>query len=168
MKSFQEILNEKVYRLSHELGTKTPIASKILQAFKKNIEKYQSVDKNTDIKFLDKEWKKFENEATKIIMDNIKKAFGNDFKDGVIAVTSVLGKAKWQNKNDSIYSLSNDFVININVSDDVNAQKYAKKLKGWINSPITSSASLIYGQKLDSKLQNIEINDSLILSIDSK
>ncbi len=159
-------INEKIFRLSGHMGTKTPIGGKVLQAFKK---KNESVG---NIKDLNAGWVKFsKKEAPKLILDILKKNI-KEFDSVVIGVEASLENKKWDQQdstsNGILASLDKDFVININIADDAAASKISKKVKGIVNSPSSHNLTNIYGDKIVSDLQNIEIRDFLTLLIESK
>ncbi len=170
MLNFKELF-EKSYRLSGTMGTKTPIGGKVLQAFKKKVEKLKI---NTGgLEKLNKEWQVFakrQGQASSIIQNEIAKKAGEDNTSGISATLDKIDWIATPNiglENEAYYQLDGDFVININVSDDIDGNKIAKKLKGWINSPDMSDGTEIVGS-IDSSSQNIEIRDQFFLNVDNK
>lgn len=160
--------------------TKTPVGGKMLQAFKKKVENIK-LNQNTESE-LNMEWKKWtKSEGDKLLKDlvfDITQKWNKKLKpEEVIAGIQYSGgkTGSWVKTNEmtingvkrETYTLLNDFVIDINIADDVDASKLSKKFKAWVNSFLRRS-DIVYGS-MDSSLQNIEITESgFVLNIDGK
>jgi hypothetical protein len=179
--TFKQFLNEKAYRLTGIYASKGLIG-KVMQAFKKQIEKIQHEgDVTGTLIEVNKAWKKFQKTAEKIIMDQVEK--GAKSLDSVLYVTAnfsdewIADDLNGLNSDDGsgplyiAYSDSGEMVINVGFNDDVNGRKLFKKIDktGMMNSPITSKSELIYGD-LDTRVgeNNLEIRDSEYIQIDGK
>lgn len=177
IKLFEQFVNEKAYQLTGTFGAKG-IAGKVLFAFKKQIEriKYEG-DAEVTLDELNDEWAKFvKKSATDIILKELYNSI-KDFKEVVLFVNVSL-EDKWQ--ADEINGLNRpggsqlyvtyprDFVINIGFYDDADGSRFAKRVGGYMNTPINMDSD-IYGS-FDSEVgyNNIEIRSSLFLTIDAK
>lgn len=178
IKLFEDFINEKAYQMTGHYGAKG-IPGKVLFAFKKEIEKIKyEGDADETLKHLNDVWKKWgPKEGAKIIEHEVMKIVKD--KEAIVFVTASL-KRNWQaddinglNKPDSseLYvRLPEDFVINIGFADDVDANKFAKKLGGMTNSPIDKVGDVDVIGSFDPQVDenNVEIRESLMLSIDAK
>lgn len=174
---FEQFVNEKAYQLTGIYGAKG-IVGKVLFAFKKQIEriKYEG-DAEVTLDALNDEWAKFvKKSAADIILKELYNSI-KDFKESVLFVNVTLGY-EWQ--ADEINGLNRpggsqlyvtyprDFVINVGFYDDADGSRFAKKVGGYMNTPINMGSD-IYGS-FDSAVgyNNIEIRSSLFLTIDAK
>lgn len=177
IKLFEQFVNEKAYQLTGTFGAKG-IAGKVLFAFKKQIEriKYEG-DAEVTLDELNDEWAKFvKKSAADIILKELYNSI-KDFKEVVLFVNVSL-EDKWQ--ADEINGLNRpggsqlyvtyprDFVINVGFYDDADGSRFAKRVGGYMNTPINMDSD-IYGS-FDSAVgyNNIEIRSSLFLTIDAK
>lgn len=179
--TFEQFLNEKAYRLTGIYASKGLIG-KVMQAFKQEIAKvkYEGDSAGTLVE-VNKEWKKFQKDAEKIILDQVEKGAGD--MDSVLFVTANLSE-EW--KADEInglnsadgsgdlyitYSAWGETVINVGFMDDFNGKKAARKIDktGMMNPPVASSKDVIYGD-YDNRVgnNNLEIRDSEYIQIDAK
>ena len=173
--TFEQFLNEKVYRLSGYYSQKG-FLGKIFQAFKKQIEKvsYEG-DAEGTLEEVNKAWDKFQDTAKKMILDQVEKAVKD--MDQVLFVT--MSPSKWiadeinglnQEGGSSLYiSLEEaDFVINVGFMDDANASKYKRKFdkESYNNTPIASANDVIYGD-YDSAVgdNNLELRGGEVMQI---
>lgn len=168
--TFEGFLNEKVYRLSGIYASKG-IVGKVMQAFKKNIEKVKfEGDWDLTLAEINDEWKSFEKAGSKIILDEVKKAVKT--LDNVAFINVDGFNKEWQKSEErglnSNISLPGDFVINVGFMDDVDGSKFGRKLGGMMNSPILSGTD-IYGAGDDEVgNNNCEIRDRETMEIDQK
>ena len=175
--TFEQFLNEKAYRLTGIYASKGLIG-KVMQAFKKQIEKIQHEgDVTGTLIEVNKAWKKFQKPAEKIIMDQVEK--GAKSLDSVLYVTAnfsdewIADEINGLNSDDgsgALYIAYNEMVINVGFNDDVNGRKLFKKIDktGMMNSPIASSKDAIYGD-YDSAAgeNNLEIRDAEYIQINA-
>jgi hypothetical protein len=157
--------------------TSKGIIGKVMQAFKKQIEKIQ-LDwiEEAALEEVNDAWEAFYDAGSKIILDEVKKVV-KDMDQVVYVHVSGLNK-KWRaddvnglnsQRSSALYvTVPGDFVINIGFMDDVDGSKFAKKLGGWMNTGIQIGED-IYG-KYDSKVgyNNVEIRDTEFIMIDGK
>ena len=173
------LVTEKAYQLTGLYGAKG-IAGKVAFAFKKQVERTQ-YDGNVEstINDLNHVWSKWANkDGVKIIETEIMKQIKD--KEAVVYVTATLGNYEWiADDVNGINSPTNpnllarfpgDFVINIGFADDVDASKFSRKLGGNLNTALVSSADTEIIGSFDASVgyNNIEIRESLFLTIDSK
>jgi len=175
--TFEQFLNEKVYRLSGYYSSKGLIG-KVMQTFKKEIERisYEG-DVEGTVEEVNKAWDKFQDEAKKIVLAQVEKAVKD--MDSVAYVT--MAPSKWiadeinglnQEGGTSLYiSLADgDFVINVGFIDYVNANKYSRKFdkNSYTNSAIASDKDVIYGNLSPVGDNNLELRDGEVMQIDAK
>lgn len=174
--TFEQFLNEKSYRMTGIYAAKG-LVGKVMQAFKQEIKtvKYEGINIVTQEE-VNKEWAKFEDEAKKIILDQVEKGAGG--MDGILYVTAnlfngfAIDEVNGLNHEDSdtLY-LSYEVVINVGFMDDVNGKKFARKIDktGMMNSPLAGKRDLIYGE-YDASVgnNNLEIRDNEHIQIDGK
>lgn len=177
--SFQEFINEKAYQLSGIYGAKG-IAGKVLFAFKKEVErvKYEG-DAEETLKDINKAWLKWADTAgAKIIEAEVMKQVKD--KEAIVYVTSTLGGYEWT--TDTVNGVNNptrpellvrfpgDFVINVGFADDVDGDKFSRKLGGMLNNALYSSTDTEVVGNFDAEVayNNIEIRSGLFLTIDAK
>lgn len=176
VKLFEQFVNEKVYRMTGVYSAKG-LVGKVMQAFKKEIAgvKYEG-DAEATLEEINKEWAKFQKDAEKIILDAVKK--GAKTMDNVVFVTANLDlgftiddKNNLNNGGSELFISYNEMVINVGFMDDVDGNRLYKKIDktGMMNSPIATSADVIYGT-YDEEVgdNNLEIRDSEFMSIDAK
>lgn len=168
--TFEDFLNEKVYRLSGFYSSKG-IVGKVMQAFKKTIEgvKFEG-DWDVTLAEINKEWKSFEKDGNKIILDEVKKAVKT--LDNV-AFVNVNGftldwiKAEDRGLNSHI-KLTTDFVINVGFMDDVDGSKFSRKLGGMMNTPILMGNDIHGVGDGSVGYNNCEIRESEVMMLDEK
>ena len=174
--TFEQFLNEKSYRMTGIYSAKG-LVGKVMQAFKQEIAKvkYEGINIVTQEEVND-EWAKFEDEAKKIILDQVEKGAGS--MDGILYVTAnlfngfAIDEVNGLNSegSDTLY-LGYEVVINVGFMDDFNGKKVYKKIDktGMMNSPLASKRDVIYGE-YDSAVgnNNLEIRDSEYIQIDGK
>lgn len=177
VKLFEQFINEKAYQMTGIYGAKG-IAGKVLFAFKKEVERIKfEGDAKVTLEELNEEWEKFtKRSAADIILKELYNSI-KDFKECVLFVNVSL-EDKWQ--ADEINGLNRpggsqlyvtyprDFVINVGFYDDADGSRFAKKVGGYMNTPINMDSD-IYGS-FDAAVgyNNIEIRSSLFLTIDAK
>tara|TARA_B110000285_G_C15130997_1_gene623578 strand:+ start:2497 stop:3051 length:555 start_codon:yes stop_codon:yes gene_type:complete len=179
--TFNQFVNEKAYRMTGVYASKGLIG-KVMQAFKQEIAKvkYEGDVPGTLIE-VNKEWKKFQKDAEKIILDGVEKGAGD--MNSVLFITANLGE-EW--KADEInglnnadgsgdlyisYAAWNEMVINVGFMDDANGKKLGRKIDktGMMNAPVANKKDVIYGD-YDTQVgnNNLELRDSEYISIDAK
>ena len=174
-------LNEKAYRMTG-LYTSKGLIGKVMQAFKKEIEKIQyEGDVDGTLKEVNKEWKSFKKDAEKIILDQVEK--GAKDMETVLFVTANLSE-EWKadevnglNSSDGSgdlyisYATWNEMIINVGFMDDANGNKLGRKIDktGMMNSPVASKEDVIYGE-YDRQVgnNNLELRDAEYIQIDAK
>lgn len=169
---FEQFVNEKVYRLSGPVAS-TGIIGKLMQAFKKEIEKIKYNGSEADLlEEVNKVWAKWASkDGAKIIIDSVVKAVKD--KEEIFYITSTLN-SKWEvessGTNAMRFNLPNDFVINVGFMDDVNGMKYARKLGGMSNSAIFTADSVELMGTFDDEVgqNNIEIRGRETMMVDDK
>lgn len=179
IKLFEQFVNEKAYQLSGVYGAKG-IAGKVLFAFKKEVErvKYEG-DPEETLKDINKAWLKWaDTTGAKIIETEVMKQVKD--KEAVVYVTSTLGGYEWT--ADTVNGINNptrpellvrfpgDFVINVGFADDVDADRFSRKLGGMLNNALYSSFDTEVVGNFDAEVayNNIEIRSGLFLTIDAK
>jgi hypothetical protein len=173
------LVTEKAYQLTGSYGAKG-IAGKVAFAFKKQVERVQ-YDGNvkSTLDDLNTVWLKWaNNEGAKIIETEVMKQIKD--KDAVIYVTSTLGNYKWiadevngvngPERTELLARFPGDFVINVGFADDVDANKFSRKLGGMTNTALVSSTDTEILGSFDASVgyNNVEIRGSLFLTIDAK
>ena len=175
--TFEQFVNEKAYRLSGYYSSKGLIG-KVMQTFKKQIERIQyEGDAEATVEDINKVWDKFQDDAKKMILDQVEKAVKD--MDNVLYVT--MAPSKWiadeinglnQEGGSSLYiSLEKgDFVINVGFMDDVDANKYKRKFdkNSYTNSAIASNKDVIYGNLSPVGDNNLELRSGEVMQIDAK
>lgn len=176
IKLFEQFVNEKSYRMTGVYSAKG-LVGKVMQAFRQEIKtvKYEGINVVTQEE-VNEEWAKFEEEAKKIILDQVEKGAGD--MEGVLFVTAnlfngfAIDEANGLNheESDTLY-LSYEVVINVGFMDDVDGSKFKRKIDktGMMNSPIASERDVIYGD-YDEAVgnNNLEIRDTEVIQIDKK
>jgi len=166
-------LNEKAYQLTGSYGAKG-IPGKVLFAFKKHIEhiKFEGDVKET-LTNINESWSKWaDKEGAKIIEQEVMKQVKD--KESIVYIIATLSGEEWieesSRENELITRIPTDFVINIGFSDDVDSNKFSKKLGGMQNNALINKTATSIVGKYDSEVgeNNIEIRSSLVLSIDAK
>ena len=125
---------------------------------------------------VNKEWAKFEDNAKKIILDQVEKGAGG--MDGILFVTANLSNGfhideinGLNREGSNTLYLGYELVINVGFMDDVNGSKFKRKIDktGMMNSPIASGKDVIYGN-YDTAVgnNNLEIRDTEFIQIDGK
>lgn len=175
--TFEQFVNEKVYRLSGYYSSKG-LVGKVMQAFKKQIERisYEG-DVEGTVEEVNKIWDKFQDDAKKMILDQVEKAVRD--MDNVLYVT--MAPSKWiadevnglngEGQSSLYISLADgDFVINVGFMDDVDANKYSRKFdkNSYTNSAIASDKDVIYGNLSPVGDNNLELRDGEVMQIDAK
>lgn len=175
---FEQFINEKAYQLTGIYGAKG-IIGKVVFAFKKEVEriKYEG-DSDATLEELNDVWTKWaDKDGAKIIEQEVIKVVKD--KEAIVYITATLSKRPWEadtinqlNRPGSaelFVTIPGDFVINIGFADDVDANKFSKKLGGYTNTPIIVNTTEVYGT-YDKEVgyNNIEIRDGVYLSIDAK
>lgn len=172
---FEQFVNEKVYRLTGAYAS-TGIVGKVMQAFKKEIERIQFNQEEVTLAEINKAWEAFYDDASKIIMDSVKKTVKS--MDEVLFVHVDGLNKKWEadkinglnspGRDRLFVTIPGDFVINIGFMDDADASKYKRKFDATTNPPLMTGVD-IYGT-FDSGVgyNNIEIRDSEVITIDGK
>lgn len=176
---YEQFVNEKAYQMTGIYGAKG-IAGKVLFAFKKEIEKIQySGDAESTLAELNEVWSKWaDKEGAKIVEELVLKQVKD--KEAIVYVLATLGGYLWEadtvNRlnspgNDELFvTIQGDFVINVGFADDVDANKFGRKLDGMQNSAITSSRETAVIGAYDGAVgeNNIEIRTGFYLSVDAK
>ena len=170
---FEQFIEEKAYQLSHGYGAKG-IPGKVSFAFKKHVEhvKFEG-DVKATLEEINKAWSKWaDKDGAKIIEEEVMKQVKD--KEAIVYIFATLSGEEWieesSRENQLIARIPMDFVINIGFADDVDCNKFSKKLGGMQNSAlITKKATAIVG-KYDSGVgeNNVEIRSGFYLSFDSK
>lgn len=170
IKTFEGFLNEKVYRLSGAYSSKG-IIGKVMQAFKKTIEKVKfEGDWDVTLAEINKKWKSFEKDGNKIILDDVEKVVKT--LDNVAFINVNGFTLDWVKAEDSGLNrhikLTNDFVINVGFRDDVDGSRFSRRLGGMMNTPIISGND-IYGVG-DGYVgyNNCEIREVEVMMLDGK
>lgn len=176
IKLYEEFVNEKVYRMTGSFTSKG-IIGKVMQAFKKEIEKIKyEGDANSTLSDVNTAWSKWvTRDGAKIILSEIEKVvkdmeavyFVNATVDGEWKADETNGLNK-EGSNQLFITFENDFVINVGFADDVDANRFAKRLTGYTNIAIEQGVD-IYGS-FDAGVgqNNVEIRGTEIMSIDAK
>ena len=166
----------KVYLMTGIYGAKG-IPGKVLFAFKKEIEKQNfKGDVNSILSEINNLWSKWSiTEGAEIIKSQVIKIVDENY---IQYITATLNKFKWEpdtinglnvGKSNELYiKLSSDFVINIGFNDDIDANKFAKKLSGMVNTAINYNQTEVFGYYQEVGDNNVEIRESMIILIESK
>jgi hypothetical protein len=173
------LVTEKAYQLTGAYGAKG-IAGKVAFAFKKEVERVQ-YDGNVEatLNDINKVWSKWANtEGAKIIEAEVMKQVKD--KEAIVYLTATLGGYSWvadevngvnnPGRTELLVRIPGDFVINVGFADDVDANKFSRKIGGDLNTALnTSNATEIIGNfDVEVGLNNLEIRSALYLSIDAK
>ena len=176
-------LNEKTSRMEEQPWKADGIIGEVMLAFVKKIEgiRFDGDAKYTS-NLLDKEWDKFSNTAHKIILAEVKKSVKS--MDDVLFVSVNITSMGWtpdtinglnrpygrhKPASDTLSISSGQLVINVGFIDNVDANKYAKRLGGIIAPPYTYDIVDIYGTFDESAgNNNIKIQDGEMLRIDNR
>lgn len=169
---FEQFVNEKVYRLSGPVAS-TGIIGKLMQAFKKEIERIKYEGDEADLlEEVNKVWAKWASkDGAKIIIDEVLKAVKK--KEEIFYIIATLN-AKWKVESSGTYAmrfnLPDDFVINVGFMDDANGMKYARKLGGMSNSAISTADTVELMGTFDDEVgqNNIEIRGRETMMVDDK
>ena len=176
VKLFEQFVNEKAYRMTGSYASKG-IIGKMMQAFKKEIEKIKSEgDVDATLSAVNKAWMSWApKDGAKIILSEVQKAvkdmeavvFVNASIDGEWIADEVNGLNR-EGSSELFISRNGDFVINVGFADDVDGSKFSRKLTGMLNSPIDQGTD-IYGS-FDAEVggNNVEIREGEFMSIDAK
>lgn len=179
IKLYEDFVTEKAYQMTGMYGAKG-IIGKVLFAFKKQIErvKYEG-DANATLAEINDVWTKWaDKDGAKIIEDLVMKQVKNE--EAIVYITATLSKAQWE--SDTVNGLNtpgnselfivipSDFVINVGFADDVDCNKFARKLDGMQNSALVSGKETAVVGAYDSQVgpNNIEIRTSMFLTLDAK
>ncbi len=166
-------LNEKAYQLTGSYGAKD-IPGKVQSAFKKHVEhvKFEG-DAKLTLENINKEWSKWaDKEGAKIIEHEVMKQVKD--KESIVYIIATLSGEEWDeessNENQLIARIPFDFVINIGFADDVDSNKFAKKLGGMQNAAMLRKNNTEIVGKYDKEVgeNNVEIRSGFYLSFDSK
>jgi hypothetical protein len=166
-------LNEKAYQLTSSYGAKG-IPGKVLFAFKKHVEhvKFEGDAKST-LENINKEWSKWaDKEGAKIIEQEVMKQVKD--KESIVYIVATLSGEEWDeessNENQLIARIPMDFVINIGFADDVDSNKFSKKLGGMQNAALLRKNNTEIVGKYEREVgeNNVEIRSGFYLSFDSK
>ena len=148
-------------------------------AFKKEIEriKYEG-DADSTLAELNDVWTKWaDKDGAKIIEQEVMKVVKD--KEAIVYIVATLSKKQWiadvinrlntPTGTELFVSLGNEFVINVGFADDVDGDKFSRKLEGMTNTAIPVDITEIVGS-FDSEVgyNNVEIRKSMFLSIDAK
>lgn len=179
IKLYENFITEKAYQLTGIYGAKG-IIGKVLFAFKKEVEqiKYDG-DADATLAELNEIWSYWaDRDGAKIIEQEVMKVVKD--KEAIVYIVATLSEASWiadvvnrlntPTGKELFVCLNNaDFVINVGFADDVDASKFERKLGGMTNTAIPVSITTIVG-KFDDEVgyNNVEIRDSIYLSIDAK
>jgi hypothetical protein len=173
------LITEKAYQLTGSYGAKG-IIGKVAFAFKKEVERtqYDGNVKST-LDDLNDVWSIWANkDGSKIIEAEVMKQVKN--KESIVYIMATLNNYKWiadkvngvnsPERAELLSRFPGDFVINVGFVDDVNANKYSKKLGGMANTALASSADTEVLGRFDASVgyNNVEIRGSLFLTIDAK
>jgi hypothetical protein len=176
---FEQFINEKAYQMTGSYGAKG-IAGKVLFAFKKEVEriKYENGDADATLSELNEIWSYWaDRDGAEIIEKEVMKVVKD--KEAIVFLVATLSNAKWiadvvnkinQPGSVELYVCLNcDFVINVGFADDVDANKFERKLDGMTNTPLGGSQTSIIGE-LDPAVgyNNVEIRNRMYLTIDAK
>ena len=178
VKLFEQFVGEKAYQLTGLYGAKG-IIGKVLFAFKKEIEKIKyEGDADATLADLNKVWSNWaDKDGAKIVEQEVMKVVKD--KEAVVYIIATLSKRTWAadevNRlnspgNSELYvTFPGDFVINVGFADDIDANKFAKKLGGMTNTAIPVDITEVVGA-FDKEIgyNNVEIRGSMFLSIDAK
>lgn len=169
---FEQFVNEKVYRLSGPSSSKG-IIGKLMQAFKKEIEKikYEGDEADT-LEEVNKAWAAWApKDGAKIIIDEVVKAVKN--KEEIFYIIATLN-AKWEVESSGSqamrFNLPDDFVINVGFMDDANGMKYTSRLDGMLNSAIFTTDTIEIMGTFDDEVadNNVEIRGRETMMVDNK
>lgn len=173
VQTYEEFLNEKAYMFVGMSGTKG-IWGKVLFAFKKQIERIQFENEKQTLEELNSEWEKFaKKDAIKIIKDEVMKQVKDE--ESLIGITASLNDI-WvmspdfrTNETTMKAKYDHDCVINVTFADDVDGNKFKRKLDGYVNTPLHNSKTevAILGVS-DNSPNNVEIRTHMYLIIDIK
>lgn len=173
------LVTEKAYQLTGSFGAKG-IAGKVAFAFKKEVERVQ-YDGNAEatLNDINKAWSKWaDNVGAKIIETEVLKQVKD--KESIVYLIATLGGYEWvadevnginsPERSELLTRFPMDFVINIGFADDVDANKYSRKLGGMANTALTTNIDTEIIGSFDAEIgpNNIEIRSSLFLTIDAK
>lgn len=177
VKLFEQFLNEKVYQLAGFYNAKG-VPGKVLFAFKKGVERIK-YDGNVDstLAEINKVWKKWADvDGAKIIETEVMKIVKD--KEAVAYIIATLSESEWiadtanginsPDGNELFITLDGDFVINVGFNDDVDANKFYRRLGGIQNTAMDSGSTTVFGAYSDVGNNNIEIRENMFLSIDAK
>ena len=177
LKTFESFLNEKTYRMTGIYAAKG-LVGKVMQAFKQEIARVKyNGDANATLEEVNAEWAKFKENAKSIILGEVEK--GAKTMDSVVFVTANLDlgfkiddvNGLNTEGNSTLYIAYDELIINVGFMDDVDGSRLYRKIDktGMMNSPIATSADVIYGT-YDEEVghNNLEIRDAEFMNIDAK
>jgi hypothetical protein len=179
IKLYEEFVNEKAYQMTGTFGAKG-IAGKVLFAFKKEVERVKfEGDQEKTLEDINKVWSKWaDKDGAKIIEQEVMKQVKD--KEAVVYIIATLGATEWiaddinginsPGRAELLVRYPSDFIINVGFADDVDANRYSRKLDGMQNDALISGAETAVVGDFDSQVgpNNIEIRASLLLTIDAK
>ena len=173
------LVTEKAYQLTGSYGAKG-IVGKVAFAFKKQVERVQ-YDGNVEatLNDLNKVWSKWANtDGAKIIETEVLKQIKD--KNDIVYLVASLGGYEWMadevngvnrpERAELLARFPGDFVINIGFADEVDANKFSRKLGGMTNTALVSNTDTEILGSFDASVgyNNVEIRGSLFLTIDTK
>lgn len=179
IKLYEDFVTEKAYQMTGMYGAKG-IIGKVLFAFKKQVEriKYEG-DANATLAEINAIWTKWaDKDGAKIIEDLVMKQVKNE--EAIVYITATLSNAQWEADtanglnapgNSALYIIiAGDFVINVGFADDVDGNKFSRKLDGMTNTAINSGKDTVIVGTYDSHVggNNVEIRSSTFLTLDAK
>jgi hypothetical protein len=180
IKLYEDFVNEKAYQMTGSYGAKG-IAGKLLFAFKKEIERVQ-YDGNVEstLEDINKAWSKWaDSTGAKIVEAEVTKQVKD--KESIVYLIATLGGYKWvadevnginaPGRSELLVRFPGDFVINIGFADDVDGNKFTRKLGGNLNTAIVNTSidnAIIGNFDAEVAYNNVEIRASLLLTIDAK
>lgn len=158
--TYTQMLGEAAVLYKSSINEKSKVMNALMDPFIAKLTKV-GTDKS-DVDKINAAWTAYIPQAKKNILAAVKEIVGADIKY-VTGIAASLNK-KWKyDSADRAIGYTTDMYINVAFDDDFDASKYAKKLGGWFNDPITSKNDVIYGTRPSSEAQNIEISWMLSL-----
>jgi hypothetical protein len=178
IKLFEQFIEEKAYQMTGSYGAKG-IIGKVLFAFKKEIEKIKfDGDADKTIAELNSVWTNWASkDGAKIIEQEVLKIVKD--KEAIVYITASVN-TEWEaddvnglnrpGSSELFVRIPSNFVINVGFADDVDANKFSKKLSGMTNDAIktTDDADIFGAFDYEIGENNTEIRGSMFLTIDAK
>ena len=173
------LVTEKAYQLTGAFAAKG-IAAKVAFAFKKEVERVQ-YDGNVEATLADinKVWSKWaDTTGAKIIETEVSKQVKD--KEAIVYLIATLGGYEWvmdevnginsPEKAELLVRFPGDFIINAGFADDVDGDKFSRKLGGMTNPAITTNIDTAIIGSYDANVgpNNVEMRSALLLTIDAK